>query len=172
MHDYNFTFGLFIVIVGCTGLVRASDIAHSFNAVIGIICLVIGIMLLQSSIQLRSLNSSLWVPELILSLGIVTCSIFILFDVHFLLKNFPFFPYWTLFFASIANMLNFPLLGIKIHLNEKREAKEKSVQVYQQTIESETPEVLEAEIKEVHEPIVLNFDKKGADIPKDYFNEK
>ena len=149
MHDYNFTFGLFIVIVGCTGLVRAADIAASFNAVVGIICLLIGVMLLQSSIQLRAMNSTLWTTDLILSLGIVFFSIIILFDVDLIIKNFPHFPYLVLFVASIANTLNFPLLGIKIHIREKREEKENRVQVTQQTISTSPGNVLEAEVKEV-----------------------
>lgn len=164
MHDYNFSFGLFIVIIGCTGLVRASEIAASFDVVVGLICLLIGIMLLQSAIQLRSINSVLWTPELLISMVITLCSIFTLFNVEFILKNFKYFPYWVLFFASIANMLNFPLVGVKIHINNKREEKEKMVQVTQQTISTENPNILEADIKEIKEPLFKNPFKKPKQI--------
>lgn len=163
MHDYNFSFGLFIVIVGCTGLVRASEIAASFDVVVGLICLLIGIMLLQSAIQLRAMNSVLWSGELVISMIITLCSIFTLFNVGFVLDNFKYFPYWVLFFASIANMLNFPLVGVKIHFNNKREEKERMVQVTQQTIASEDPNVLEADIKEIKEPRFKKLFKKNQE---------
>lgn len=69
--NYDFSVGVFLVLAAVLVVIRAADIASHGSVLLGIMCLIEGIIILQNAIQIKILRGGIWV-------GILACSILIL----------------------------------------------------------------------------------------------
>ena len=145
-NDYNFSIGVLCIICGCVGLVRCGDIVDNFNIFMGLIVLVIGIMALQSSVQLRAMESPFWFIQFIFSAIMILSSIVVLMDLSIMDKMLPEFPIWLLLICSIMNICSMPLVSFTIHRYRKHED-EAEVTEYIEVVEPDV-EVLDTEVVE------------------------
>lgn len=124
LHDYSFAIGTMLVVLGCCGLVRAQDILDHQEVYIGLAILAIGIVLLQCAVQLKMVNSNVWIAETAVSLVIIICSIFVLVNFTFFVEHFPNFPEWVLMLSGICSLISFPLVAVMIRKDKTRPTQE------------------------------------------------
>ncbi len=86
--NYDFSIGTLATILGVCTLVRASDVASVIYIYIGIMILVEAVIMLQHSIQLKSMNGSLWTLNLFISLVFILFSVVILLDLFSIVEKY------------------------------------------------------------------------------------
>lgn len=114
MYDRRFAYGVFLIILGCIGLARASELEDRLTLSIGIISLVLCVNMLQSFIQLHIAKHKLWIVELVLTVISLLASIVILADAV-ILDNIADYPYWVLLCTSAFSLISLLILwfGLK-----------------------------------------------------------
>ena len=75
MNAYGFSAGTLLVILGICALLRADAIGIVFDLVLGIAVLLMGIIILQHSLDLKRMSDFMWVIALISSLLAVACGV-------------------------------------------------------------------------------------------------
>ena len=85
--NYGFSVGTLVVILGAVDLIRAKDIVESLSIYIGFVILVIGVVMLQNTVQLKNLRGKLWVVSLIFSLISEAAAIVILLDIRHIISR-------------------------------------------------------------------------------------
>lgn len=127
LHDYSFSSGALLVILGCVALVRVNDVAAHLEVVLQLAVLCLGVVLVQNTIQLRSTNSQLWSVEGILALGVLACAVLSLTAPAFLQQRLALFTHWSLLVAGVINTLSFPLVAYNLYKHSKRLAAQAAV---------------------------------------------
>ena len=121
LRNYMFSFGVLLVILGCCGLLRAIDLAQRFEEFTGLLILLLAIMILQSSVQLKVLKNGLWIPELIFALVSITMAVIILTDWRFVLDKAERFNYFALVITGCLSLISLLLLVIGLNVAKKKE---------------------------------------------------
>ena len=75
MNAYGFSAGTLLVILGICALLRADAIGIAFDLVLGIAVLLMGIIILQHSLDLKRMSDFMWIVALISSLLAVACGV-------------------------------------------------------------------------------------------------
>ncbi len=75
MNAYGFSSGTLLVILGICALLRAEAIGIVFDLVLGVSVLLMGIIILQHSLDLKRMSDFMWVVALISSLLAVACGV-------------------------------------------------------------------------------------------------
>ncbi len=83
----DFTFGVFMTILGVCILIGAKKIADSVTVLLGVCLLLSAVMKLQSVIQFKLAGSKLWIPVLVLSVAVVACAMVILIATEWEKRN-------------------------------------------------------------------------------------
>ena len=85
--NYGFSVGTLVVILGAVDLIRAKDIVESLSIYIGFVILVVGVVMLQNTVQLKNLRGKLWVVSLVFSLISEAAAIVILLDIRHIISR-------------------------------------------------------------------------------------
>lgn len=123
LHDYNFALGVVLLVLGCCGLLRVDDLAADFALYMGFTALILGVVILQSMVQMRVLQNKLWIVELILTIVSILGAVFVLADVKPVINAVEGFAYWVILIAGAASLISLLLSSIGIHRNVKKEEK-------------------------------------------------
>ena len=62
---FGFTAGVLLILLGCIGLIRMNDLTTSFELFAGVMALILGVLTLQGTVQMKALNYSVWILNLI-----------------------------------------------------------------------------------------------------------
>lgn len=119
LNDYSFSVGVLLVVLGCCGMIRMDEIIAKKDICFGLITLCIGILVLQSTIQLNALQSAYWTADLVVAAVIILCSVFIVTDTTILVKKIPSFSEWILLLSGICSAVNIILVAATVHQKEE-----------------------------------------------------
>lgn len=81
LDDYNFALGVLLLILGCCGFAQIGALELSFRTWMGFLTLVIGVIMLQNTVQMRSVDSGLWICALIFTALVIFGGIVIVADI-------------------------------------------------------------------------------------------
>ena len=109
LRDRHFALGVLMLLLGVCGLIRLDALAGAFRTYLGVASLLLGIMLLQDTVQLTVLGSRWNILELIWTLLILFASVCLIAQFKAVLDLREDLPQLTLF---IAGLLSFLSLGI------------------------------------------------------------
>ena len=115
--DYNFAFGVLLLILGVCGLIRVDSMAGRFQGYMGFLILLIGIFSLQNTVQLRVANHSLWLPVLVLSLLTLLFGIIITLEVDFL---WSWLHYWMLILSGAFGLVSLVMTLLSFRFGVKK----------------------------------------------------
>ena len=110
--DYRFAAGIAMLVIGIVGFIRLDALSERIVFVIGAVTLVLAMIMLQSVVQMLSLKSVLWIPELVFTVLAVAAAVLILADVRALLDKVADFPYWVLVCAGALSLISMLLVRI------------------------------------------------------------
>ena len=146
MHDYQFSAGILLLILGACGLFRAEDMAERLEYYIGLASLVLAVVILQGTVQLWAMKSKVWGLDLLLTILSLTGSILVLAGVKPVLEAVPSLPYWTLFLVGVFSLVSLLCVWVGFKVIDRRVAKKQAEyeakQAAQQAKEEVTQELL------------------------------
>ena len=120
LQNYNFSIGLFFILLGCIGLIRTENIIQGITGYMGMISMVLGIVILQGMVQLRVLRNPLWIAELILAVVSLTGSLFVLLDVTVVSNVIDGFSFWVFMIVGGLSLISLLLVWIGIKGDKKQ----------------------------------------------------
>ena len=115
LRDYRFALGVLLLILGCCGLLRIDEMTEAFTFYMGLVALILSVILLQETVQLRVLKNRLWAAALLLTIVTLTGSTLVLVNPAPILTRIPEFPCWVLFLVGICSLIGllFAVCGVR-----------------------------------------------------------
>ncbi len=122
LNDYRFATGVLLVILGCIELLRAELLAEEIMFIIGLVTLVLSVIIMQSVVQMRILESSAWIVQLIFTVASLAGAIIVLIDFKPVIGRVDGFAYYVMVITGTLCMISLLIEAIIIKVTEKREA--------------------------------------------------
>lgn len=121
MHDYSFSGGALIVILGGSALARAQELTGQIGVLAGLLVLAVAVVMLQQALQMHIMRKSVW--PIVLAIAVVTllAAVVLLFDLRFITGNVEKIAYWILLIAGILTLLCMIIsaIGVKLFLHQE-----------------------------------------------------
>lgn len=123
MHDYGFSGGALIVILGGCALARAGQLTAQIAAFVGLLVLAVAVVMLQQAMQLHIMRKKVWIVVLAISLVTLLSAVLLLFDIQSVTGKADGFAYWVLLIAGVLALLCLLIsgIGVRIFQNQERE---------------------------------------------------
>lgn len=123
MHDYGFSGGALIVILGGCALARAGQLATQIAAFVGLLVLSVAVVMLQQAMQLHIMRKKVWTVVLAISLVTLLSSVLLLFDIRSVTGKVTGFEYWVLLISGVLTLLCMLIsgIGVKIFLHQEHD---------------------------------------------------
>ena len=123
MHDYGFSGGALIVILGGCALARAGQLTDQIGVFVGLLVLAVAVVMLQQAMQLHIVRKKVWIVVLVISLVTLLASVLLLFDIRALTGRINGFAYWILLISGVLTLLCMLIscIGVKIFLHEEHD---------------------------------------------------
>lgn len=121
MHEYGFSIGVLLVILGSCALARAEELTLNLTIYFGICILITSVILLQNAIQMKNLNSTLWPVMLGFSCATIFCATLILANLSFMATFVDVFTYAILLLDGIASILSMIIASAELKNFRKKE---------------------------------------------------
>lgn len=121
-NDYSFSMGVLLVVLGCCGMIRMDAIIAKKDICFGMITLCMGILTLQSAIQLNALQYKYWMWDMAAAFVIILSSVFVITDTTILVQNIPSFSEWVLFVAGLISVFNIIFVTRQINIQTAMES--------------------------------------------------
>lgn len=136
LNDYRFATGVLLVIMGCIELMRAKILAEEITFIMGLVALVLSVIIMQSTVQMKILESGAWIVQLILTIVSLVGSISVLTDFGPVMAKVDGFEYWVMLVVGVLCLISLIIEAIVLWQVGKKEAKEvKEVQKNQEEVE-------------------------------------
>ena len=123
MHDYGFSGGALIVILGGCALARAGQLTTQIAAFVGLLVLSVAVVMLQQAMQLHIMRKKVWTVVLAISLVTLLSSVLLLFDISAVTGKVEGFEYWVLLISGVLTLLCMLIsgIGVKIFLHQEHD---------------------------------------------------
>lgn len=116
MHDYGFSGGALIVILGGCALARAGQLTGQIAVFIGLLVLSVSVVMLQQAMQLHIMRKKVWPVVLAIALVTLLSSVLLLFDIRSVTGKVDGFAYRVLLISGILVLLCMLISGIGVKL--------------------------------------------------------
>lgn len=122
MHDYGFSGGALIVILGGCALARAGQLTSQIGAFVGLLVLAVAVVMLQQAMQLHIMRKKVWTVVLVIALVTLLSSVLLLFDIRSITGKVDGFSYWVLLIAGVLTLLCMLIsgIGVRIFLHQEQ----------------------------------------------------
>lgn len=154
MHDYGFSGGALIVILGGSALARSKELAAQISVFVGLLVLSVAVVMLQQAMQLHIMRKKVWTVVLAISLVTLLASVLLLFDIRSITGKIEGFAYWLLLFTGVLTLLCLLIsgIGVRIFLHQERSEKLRMEEEQQLAIAREADQKrLEQTMKKIEE---------------------
>lgn len=123
MHDYGFSGGALIVILGGCALARAGQLTTQIAAFVGLLVLAVAVVMLQQAMQLHIMRKKVWTVVLAISLVTLLSSVLLLFDIRTVTGKVEGFEYWVLLISGVLTLICMLIsgIGVKIFLHQEHD---------------------------------------------------
>ena len=120
---YGFALGTLLILVGFIGLIRIKDVTGNFEIYTGMMSLILGVLVLQGTVQMKILDYPVWILNLVISLICIVGAVAVLTGFNLVTDKVAGFPSWVLLIAGIASLFSMFVTFICIKLAARREKK-------------------------------------------------
>ncbi len=123
LNDYRFAAGVLLVILGCIELLRAKILAEEIVFIIGLVTLVLAVIIMQSAVQMKILESGAWIVQLIFTIIALTGAIIVLLDFKPVMGKVEGFAYYVMAIVGTLCIISLIIEAIVLKVTEKKEEK-------------------------------------------------
>ena len=154
---YGFALGTLLILVGVIGLIRIKDLTSHFEIYTGLMSLILGVLVLQGTVQMKVLDYPVWILNLIISIACLGGAFCVLSGITLITERIGEFSSWVLLVCGAACLFSLFVTWICILLAARREKKQQAEReaaaerAEQARKEAEAQAQLEAERKEAEE---------------------
>ena len=127
IQNYGFSLGFFLILLGCSGLIRADKVIGGITGYMGMISMVLGIVILQGMVQLKALKNPVWVVELVLAIVSLVSSFLTLLDIDAINNTIENFGCLVLMIVGILSLMSLFLVWIGLKRYNKKNEKAEDV---------------------------------------------
>ena len=120
---YGFALGTLLILVGFIGLIRIKDVTGNFEIYTGMMSLILGVLVLQGTVQMKILDYPVWILNLVISLICIAGAVAVLTGFNLVTDKVAGLPSWVLLIAGIASLFSMFVTFICIKLAARREKK-------------------------------------------------
>lgn len=122
LHDYGFSGGALVVILGACGLARADQVCAQIAFFVGLLVLSVAMVMLQQALQLHIMRQRTWPGVLVISLLTLFAALLLLFDIGSVTERVESFAYWVLLAAGVLTLICMVIsgIGVKLFLHEEK----------------------------------------------------
>ena len=124
MHDYGFSGGALVVVLGACGLARAEQVCAQMAFFVGLLVMAVAMVMLQQALQLHIMRERTWAGVLVISLLTLFAAVLLLFDIGSVTERVTHFAYWVLLAAGVLTLICMVISGIGVKLFAHTEKKE------------------------------------------------
>ena len=123
MHDYSFSGGALIVILGGSALARVKELTGQISVLAGLLVLAVAVVMLQQALQMHIMRKSVWAVVLTIAVVTLLAAVVLLFDLRFLTGTIEKIAYWILLIAGILTLLCMVIsaIGVKLFLHQEKD---------------------------------------------------
>lgn len=120
---YGFALGTLLILLGAIGLMRSADLTNNFELYAGLFSLVLGILTLQGTVQVKVLNYAIWMINLVLTIACLAGAFCVLSGITAVTRLIAGFPNWLLLISGASCLFSLLTTWICILLAGRREKK-------------------------------------------------
>lgn len=169
LNDYRFAIGILLIILGCIELLRAEILAAEIMFIIGLVTLVLAVIIMQSAVQMRILESKAWIAQLIFTIISMLGAVFVLVDFKPVTGKIKGFAYGVMVVTGVLCLISLIIEAIVLKLVEKKEA-DKAKEASADKAEENKPEISEKE--EADADNAMAEDSLNASVSEDIAADK
>ena len=182
---YGFSIGILLILSGIIGLIRTGDLTANFEMYSGALSLVLGVLILQATVQIKVLDYAAWVLTLILTVACLAGAFCVLAGFTMITNLVPGFSSWLLLICGCTCLFCMIVTWICILLagrREKKLEKEKEAQAaayaaaqteaqaaaqaqVQSQAQSARDEILQGEYHQIAAPPSGSYQPSGGQAP-------
>ncbi len=126
LNDYRFAVGVLLVILGCIELLRAQILSQEIMFIIGLVTLILAVIILQSTVQMKILKSGAWIVQLIFTVISLVGAIMVLVDFKPVMDRAPGFPYIVMLVVGTLCLISLVIEAVILWSVKRRETKAQS----------------------------------------------
>ncbi|MCR5273125.1 MAG: hypothetical protein K6E13_09090 [Lachnospiraceae bacterium] len=170
--DYSFSAGVLMITLGCCILARLDDVTGQMNGILGVVILTLAVVVLQNSIQLKILNSKIWIPSLAVSIALIVANLVLIMQPSFIKSFADKMLSVMLVITGILGLVFMLLVKLEIHLDGKREEKadklkaEEEEKAFQEKNDTSSVWTEESTAESVSNDVTLNESYSGESKPE------
>lgn len=120
---YGFAIGVLLVMFGCIGFLRIDSLTSNFGIYMGMLSLILAVLTLQGTVQMKVLDYAVWILNLILTIVCLAGSFCVLAEIKAITDLVNGFSGWVLLINGICCLFSLIVTWICIILADKREKK-------------------------------------------------
>ena len=120
---YGFTLGVLLAILGVIGFLRMNELTANFEVFAGLLALVLSILTLQGTVQVKILDYAVWVLSLLLAVICLAGSFCVMAGITPITKLVGGFAHWILLISGGSCLFSLIVTWICILLAARREKK-------------------------------------------------
>ena len=120
---YGFTLGVLLAILGVIGFLRMNELTANFEVFAGLLALVLSILTLQGTVQVKILDYAVWVLSLLLAVICLAGSFCVMAGITPITKIVGGFAHWILLISGGSCLFSLIVTWICILLAARREKK-------------------------------------------------
>lgn len=120
---YGFALGTLLVLMGLIGLIRINDVTANFEVYTGLVSLILGVLVLQGTVQMKVLDYPVWVLSLVISIASIAGAFCVLSKITIITEKIAGFSSWILLICGCACLFSMLVTWICIMLAGRREKK-------------------------------------------------
>lgn len=120
---YGFTMGILLVLLGSIGFLRMNELTANFDIFAGLLALVLSVLTLQGSVQVKILDYAAWVLSLVLAVICLVGSVCVVGGITAITGLVGGFAHWVLLVSGASCLFSLIVTWICILLAARREKK-------------------------------------------------
>ena len=120
---YGFAVGTMLVLMGIIGLIRLDNLIANFEIYTGLMSLVLGVLVLQGTVQQKVLDYPVWILTLILTVNCIAGALCVLLELTIVTNRLAGFSNWILLVCGGCCLFSMLITWICILLAAKRDKK-------------------------------------------------
>ena len=120
---YGFALGTLLVLMGLIGLIRINEVTANFEIYTGLVSLILGVLVLQGTVQMKVLDYPVWILNLVISLASIAGAFCVLSKITAITGIVAGFSSWILLICGCASLFSMLVTWICIMLAGRREKK-------------------------------------------------
>ncbi len=123
INDNSFAYGVMLTLMAILGFYRTKDIVVHFDELAGMATLVMGVYLVQDTIDLARVGNWFWKPMILLSIIAIGAAMAVLMNVSFILSRFYKFAWWALLVSSGVVVCAYLIARLAVRGYQKKQHK-------------------------------------------------